>query len=105
MEQKTKLQIGLEAYYEGGMYDEETGNLRQESVYEIGLTLEEYNLCIARLGAYQDYHRNATVLYGCDCRCGGDSLDWDSEDELETQALEEMERIEKILGEPTADYL
>ena len=105
MEQKTKLQIGLEAYYEGGMYDEETGNLRHESVYEIGLTLEEYNLCIAWLGAYQDYHRNDTVLYGCDCRCGGDSLDWDSEDELETQALEEMERIEKILGEPTADYL
>ena len=47
MEQKTKLQIGLAAYYEGDMYDEETGNLRHESVYEIELTLEEYDLCIA----------------------------------------------------------
>ena len=105
MEQKTKLQIGLEAYYEGGMYDEETGNLRQEAVFDLGLTLEEYNLCIAWLGAYQDYHRNDTVLYGCDCGCGGSNLDLDYEGELETQALEEMERIENILGEPTADYL
>ena len=87
MEQKTKLQIGLEAYYEGDMYDEETGNLRHESVYELGLTLEEYNLCIAWLGAYQDYHRNDTVLYGCDCGCGGGSLDWEIADQLTEGAV------------------
>ena len=30
----------------------------------------------------------------------GDSLDWEYEDEMEAQALEEMDRIEKLLGTP-----
>jgi len=98
MEQKTKLQIGLEAYYEGDMYDEETGNLRHEAVYELGLTLDEYDMCIAWLGAYQDYHRNDTVLYGCDCGCGGSDLDLDYEGELDDKILKRMKSIEKILG-------
>ena len=105
MEQKTKLQIGLEAYYEGDMYDEETGNLRHESVYDLGLTLEEYNMCVTWLEAYQDYHRNDTVICGCDCGCGGVSLDWDYEEEKEALAIKEMDRIEKLLGTPPEEYL
>ncbi len=101
----SKLEIGLTAYYEGDMYDEETGNLIPEAVTQLGLTLDEFDLCIRWLGAYQDYHANDTVRYGCDCGCGGDSLDWDYEDEMEAQALEEMDRIEKLLGTPPEEYL
>ena len=101
----SKLQIGLTAYYEGDMYDEETGNLIPEAVTQLGLTLDEFDLCIRWLGAYQDYHANDTVLYGCDCGCGGDSLDLDYEDEMEAQALEEMDKIEKLLGTPPEEYL
>ena len=45
------------------------------------------------------------VRYGCDCGCGGDSLDWDYEGEMEAQALEEMDKIEKLLGTPPEEYL
>lgn len=96
----SKLQVGLTAYYEGDIYDEETGNLIPEAVTQLGLTLDEFDLCISWLRAYQDYHANDTVRYGCDCGCGGDSLDWDYEDEMEVQALEEMDKIEKLLGTP-----
>lgn len=101
----SKLEIGLTAYYEGGMYDEETGNLIPEAVTELGLTLDEFDLCIRWLEAYQDYHANDTVRYGCDCGCGGSSLDWDYEEEKEALALEEMDRIEKLLGTPPEEYL
>ena len=101
----SKLQIGLTAYYEGDMYDEETGNLIPEAVTQLGLTLDEFDLCIRWLEAYQDYHDNDTVRYGCDCGCGGDSLDWDYEEEKEALAIKEMDRIEKLLGTPPEEYL
>ena len=99
----SKLQIGLTAYYDGELYDEETGNLIPENVSKLGLSLDDIDLCMQWLGAYQDYHANDTVRYGCDC--GGDSLDWEYEDEMEAQALEEMDRIEKLLGTPPEEYL
>ena len=99
----SKLQIGLTAYYEGDMYDEETGNLIPEAVTQLGLTLDEFDLCIRWLGAYQDYHANDTVRYGCDCGCGGSNLDY--EEEKEALALEEMDRIEKLLGTPPEEDL
>ena len=49
----SKLQIGLTAYYEGDMYDEETGNLIPEAVTQLGLTLEEFDLCISWLKIHQ----------------------------------------------------
>ena len=101
----SKLQIGLTAYYDGELYDEETGNLIPENVSKLGLSLDDIDLCMRWLGAYQDYHANDTVRYGCDCGCGGDSLDWEYEDEMESQALEEMDRIEKLLGTPPEEYL
>ena len=103
MEQKTKLQIGLEAYYEGDMYDEETGNLRHESVYELGLTLEEYQLCIDWYYLYSDLHRNDSVRYGCDCGCGGDSLDFEYEAEQDEYIEKCMKEIEEQLGEAPID--
>ena len=39
----SKLQVGLTAYYEGDMYDEETGDLIPEAVTQLGLTLEEFD--------------------------------------------------------------
>ena len=42
----SKLQVGLTAYYEGDLYDEETGNLIPEAVTQLGLTLDEFDLCI-----------------------------------------------------------
>ena len=63
----SKLQIGLTAYYDGELYDEETGNLIPEAVTQLGLTLDDIDLCMRWLGAYQDYHANDTVRYGCDC--------------------------------------
>ena len=101
----SKLQIGLTAYYEGDMYDEETGNLIPEAVTQLGLTLDEFDLCMRWLGAYQDYHANDTVRYGCDCGCGGDSPEWEYEYEMKEQSLEEMVRIEKLLGTPPEAYL
>ncbi len=101
----SKLQIGLTAYYDGELYDEETGTLIPENVSKLGLSLDDIDLCMQWLGAYLDYHANDTVRYGCDCGCGGDSLDWDYEDEMEAQALEEMDRIEKLLGIPPEEYL
>ena len=99
------LQIGLTAYYDGELYDEETGTLIPENVSKLGLSLDDIDLCMQWLGAYQAYHANDTVRYGCDCGCGGDTLDWDYEDKMKAQALEEMDRIEKILGTPPEEYL
>ena len=45
------------------------------------------------------------ALFYCFIESGGDSLDWDYEDEMEAQALEEMVRIEKLLGTPPEEYL
>ena len=99
------LQIGLTAYYDGEIYDEETGNLIPENVSKLGLSLDDIDLCMQWLGAYQDYHANDTVRYGYGCDCGCDSLDWEYEDEMEAQSLEEMDRIEKLLGTPPEEYL
>ena len=101
----SKLQVGLTAYYEGDMYDEETGNLIPENVSKLGLSSDDIDLCMQWLEACQDYHANDTVRYGCDCECGGESLDWDYEEEKEALALEEMDRIEKLLGTPPEEYL
>lgn len=104
MEIITKLQIGIKAYYDGEVYDYETGNLIEEEVINLGLTLEEYNLCLQWLGHYSDYHQNDTVIYGCDCGCGGDSMDIEDVDYMEEFALGEMQKIEDILGEPPLGY-
>ena len=101
----SKLQTGLTAYYNDELYDEETGTIIPENVSKLGLSLDDIYLCMQWLKAYQDYHANDTVRYGCDCGCGGDSLDWDYEDEMEAQALDEMDRIEKLLGIPPEEYL
>ena len=61
------VQIGLTAYYDGELYDEETGTLIPENVSKLGLSLDDIELCMQWLGAYQDYHANDTVRYGCDC--------------------------------------
>lgn len=50
----SKLQIGLTAYYDGELYDEETGNLIPENVSKLGLSLDDIDLCMRWLGAYQD---------------------------------------------------
>ena len=76
-----------------------------DKVLSLGLSLCEYQLCKDWDYLYIKLHRNDTVNYGCDCGCGGDSLDWDYEDEMEAQALEEMDRIEKLLGTPPEGYL
>ena len=94
----SKLQIGLTAYYDGELYDEETGNLIPENVSKLGLSLDDIDLCMRWLGAYQDYHANDTVRYGCDCGCGGSNLDLDYEGELDDKILKRMKSIEKILG-------
>lgn len=99
------LQIGLTAHYDGELYDEETGNLIPENVSKLGLSSDDIDLCMQWLEAYQDYYANDTVRYGCDCGCGGDTLDWDYEDKMKAQALEEMNRIEKLLGTPPEEYL
>lgn len=88
------LQIGLTAYYDGELYDEETGNLIPENVSKLGLSLDDIDLCMQWLGAYQDYHANDTVRYGCDVS----NLDLDYEGELDDKILKRMKSIEKILG-------
>ena len=49
------LQIGLTAYYDGELYDEETGTLIPENVSKLGLSSDDIDLCMLWLGAYQDY--------------------------------------------------
>ena len=101
---ESKLQIGYRAYYESSVEDD-NGETIPSKVLELGLTLEEYELCKQWYYLHSDLTRNDTVRYGCDCGCGGDSLDWDYEDEMEAQALDEMDRVEKLLGTPPEEYL
>ena len=96
--EESKLQIGYRAYYEGSVeYD--NGEVIPEKVIALGLTLAEYQLCKDWYYLYSELHRNDSVRFGCDCGCGGDSLDLDWEGEEDDRISKEMQDIEEILGE------
>ena len=99
---ESKLQIGYQAYYEGSVEDD-NGEVIQEKVTALGLTLEEYQLCIDWYDLYSDLHRNDSVRYGCDCGCGGDSLDLEYEAEQDEYIEKRMKEIEEQLGEAPID--
>ena len=98
---ESKLQIGYRAYYESSVEDD-NGETIPSKVLELGLTLEEYELCKQWYYLHSDLTRNDSVRYGCDCGCGGDSLDLDYEDKRDKEIREEMYLIEKRLGEAPA---
>lgn len=100
---ESKLQTGYRAYYEGSVEDD-NGELILEKVLALGLTLEEYQLCKDWYYLHNELHRNDAVLYGCDCGCGGDSLDLDYEDEEDERILKEMQAIADRLGEAPTMY-
>ena len=99
---ESKLQIGYQAYYEGSVEDD-NGEVIQEKVTALGLTLEEYQLCKDWYYLYRDLHRNDSVRYGCDCGCGGDSLDLEYEAEQDEYIEKRMKEIEEQLGEAPVD--
>lgn len=99
---ESKLQIGYQAFYEGSVEDG-NGEVIQEKVTALGLTLEEYQLCKDWYYLYSDLHRNDTVRYGCDCGCGGDSLDFEYEAEKYEYIEKCMKEIEEQLGEAPID--
>ena len=99
---ESKLQIGYRAYYEGSVEDD-NGEVIQEKVTALGLTLEEYQLCKDWYYLYSDLHRNDSVRYGCDCGCGGDSLDLEYEAEQDYRIEKRMKKIEEQLGEAPID--
>ena len=100
---ESKLQIGYRAYYEGSVEDD-NGDVVPEKVIALGLTLGEYQLCKDWYYLHSELHRNDTVLYGCECGCGGDSMDLDWEDEEDDRILKEMQDIEDRLGEVPSMY-
>ncbi len=93
---ESKLQIGYRAYYESSVEDD-NGETTPSKVLELGLTLEEYELCKQWCYLHSDLTRNDSVRYGCDCGCGGSDLDLDYEGELDDSILKRMKSIEKIL--------
>lgn len=99
---ESKLQIGYQAYYDGSVEDD-NGETIPEKVLEIGLTLEEYQLCKDWYHLYSDLHRNDSVRYGCDCGCGGDSLDFEYEAEQDEHIEKRMREIEEQLGDAPID--
>ena len=99
---KSKLQSGYRAYYEGTVEDD-NGDVIPEKVTALGLTLEEYQLCKDWYYLYSDLHRNDSVRYGCDCGCGGDSLDFEYEAEQDEYIEKRMKEIEEQLGEAPID--
>ena len=99
---ESKLQIGYQAYYESSVEDDH-GEVIQEKVTALGLTLEEYQLCIDWYDLYSDLHRNDSVRYGCDCGCGGSDLDFEHEAEQDHHIEKRMKEIEEQLGEAPID--
>lgn len=99
---ESKLQIGYRAYYEGSVEDD-NGEVIPEKVTALGLTLEEYQLCKDWYYLYSDLHRNDSVRYGCDCGCGGASLDLEYEAEQDEYIEKRMKEIEEQLGEAPID--
>ena len=99
---ESKLQIGYQAYYEGSVEDD-NGEVMPEKVLALGLTLEEYQLCKDWYYLYSDLHRNDSVRYGCDCGCGGDSLDLEYEAEQDEHIEKRMKEIEDQLGDAPVD--
>lgn len=101
VEELSKLQIGVQAYYDGS-FEDDNGEFIESKLIQSGLTLDEFQLCKEWIYAYNTYHENDYVRYGCDCGCGGDSLDIEAEEEKEDDALEKMRDIELKLGTPPA---
>ena len=99
---ESKLQIGYQAYYESSVEDD-NGEVIQEKVTALGLTLEEYQLCKDWYYLYRALNRNDSVIYGCDCGCGGDSLDLEYEAEQDYRIEKRMKKIEAQLGEAPVD--
>ena len=95
---ESKLQIGYQAFYVGSVEDD-NGDVIPERVLVLGLTLEEYQLCKEWYYLHSDLHRNDTVLYGCECGCGGDSLDFEYEAEQDEIIEKRMQEIEEQLGD------
>ena len=94
---ESKLQIGYRAYYEGSVEDD-NGEVIQQKVTALGLTLEEYQLCKDWYYLYKDLHRNSSVGYGCGCGCGGSDLDLEYEAEQDEYIEKRMKEIEEQLG-------
>lgn len=99
---ESRLQIGYQAYNEGSVEDD-NGEVIPEKVLALDLTLEEYQLCKDWYYLYSDLHRNDSVRYGCDCGCGGDSLDFEYEAEQDEHIEKRMKEIEEQLGEAPID--
>lgn len=95
----TKLQIGIKGYYDGDFEDDDGRDI-ESAIIASGLTLAEYQLCKDYVSAHQDYHAYDTVNYGCDCGCGGDSMDLDEVEEMENSAIKRMNEIANQLGLP-----
>lgn len=102
MEELSKLQLGIQSYYDGS-FEDDNGAIIEQLVIDGGLTMEEYNLCIQWLSAYNDFHMYDTVIFGCDCGCGGDSMDTIAVEKMEVAALENMKNIQLKLGAPPLD--
>lgn len=100
---ESKLQIGYKAYWESSVEDD-NGEVILDKVLALGLTLKEYELCKEWYYLYSDLTRNDSVMYGCECGCGGDSLDYDYEVERDAEIQEEMSTIEALLGEAPDMY-
>lgn len=70
-----------------------------EKLEGLNLSEEDYNLWVQLKDSENSLQRNDTVKYGCDCGCGGDSLDWYYEEDYDAQLTKDIEEIEKVLSE------
>lgn len=100
------LQYTLDGYIQmndDGEYDEniEIQNSNIERIKSIlidnNLTIEDYNKLAMIKDLTYELGRNDTVNCGCDCGCGGDSLDWDEEFRLDEDYREQIQELEECL--------
>lgn len=61
---------------------------------------EEYNLYVELAELQRAYHRNDTVIFGCDCGCGGDFLDYEYEENYDKEIESQIKDIESKLNQP-----
>lgn len=65
---------------------------------EKNLSVEDHNKYVRFVEIQEELNRNDSVRYGCDCGCGGDSLDYDYETEYDNQLSEELVEINEDLS-------
>ncbi|KOC58572.1 hypothetical protein WH47_09466 [Habropoda laboriosa] len=73
-------------------FKEVKGNLLAELSIK-NLTIQDWNDYIKMVESNYELKRNDTILYGCDCGCGGEYLDFEEEELIDNELKETIDEI------------